>query len=218
LSYPSRIETRDLDALKMLIDSVEVTKDRRATVQWLEWGFQKGWLKEPRYLKLHESAVLFADNGGVEGFEALKKSLSFHEQSLRLESIVARRAVALADAQVIEARRALTPVNNLEMDYPESLEAHYLRGRYLRLEKKFPEAQSYFNRVREELGSVKRFQDSDLRDEFLYVGASNLLSYQRTDEALKWLEWAEKIEGLPKTMGDQLEVLRLETIRKESIR
>ncbi len=208
LEHEPRVPTREQDALKLLIDSAQKVNDKRAVKKWLEWGFEKDWLKDARHLAIHENSVLLEDHEGLEGLEALKKAHAWHPKSLRLQVLAAYRALSLAEAKTVEWRRAASLVDHLEMDFPESLEASYFRGRYLRGSQKFSQAQSYFERVRDEYLTPKTFNAGWMAGEFFRVGAENLLSLGRFEAARLWVEWALKQRDLSKEHRDNLELMK----------
>lgn len=208
LRETKRDETRDLQALLMLVEVSQANKDPLATKFWVEWGLEKGWLKEDRYLKIHEASVRLEDCPGLDGFKALKKSMSFHKKSLAIEWAIARRALTLvSDGQLLLTQASIS-VDNLEIDFPESPEAGYFRGIFYRLGKKFSQAQIYFNKAQSRLQSGDRFLDKVILNEFLFIGGQNLYSIGKPDAGKAWLEWALKFSELNEAQRAELESLK----------
>jgi tetratricopeptide (TPR) repeat protein len=212
-----REESRDLQALTMLLDAAQINKDVLSIKFWTEWGLEKGWLKDPRYLQMHESSVRIEDHPGLEGFKALKKSLSFHKKSLPIEWALAKRGILLVTEGKLLLTQASIVVDNLEMDYPESPEASFFRAKYLQLKKRFSPAQIYFNKARSRLESGAVFLDQAVRDEFLYAGGKNLYSIGKHDAAKNWIDWSLKFSELNESQKFELQNLQKQTGQRKDI-
>jgi tetratricopeptide (TPR) repeat protein len=185
-------ESREPEAIKMLVEATEANRLPQETVYWLERAFEKGWLNEPRFLQLHENSIRETYFPGVEGFNHLKKSMSYHSKSLAIESALAQRALELSISGELLPTQAGTAVENVETDYPDSPEAAFFRARYLQMKKQFSQAQVYFNSAQSRLQSAENFLDPSVRDDFLVAGARNLLSLGKPEEAKAWTDWARR--------------------------